>query len=105
MNNAVHEPDKDKKAVPSFFYMRPREDLTWNDNPPFPLEMSEGSEGPNVKKLQEYLQARGLYDGPIDGHFDKVTEKAVQSFQLSKDLPPHGKVDLKTWASIFSNAL
>ncbi|BAY42851.1 peptidoglycan-binding domain 1 [Scytonema sp. HK-05] len=58
-----------------------------------------GSEGADVKRLQEYLNAHG-YHIAADGIFGAKTEAAVQDFQRSHGLTPDGIVGHNTWAAI-----
>ena len=43
--------------------------------------LSVGSKGPAVKVLEEKLEARGLFHGAADGHFDHQTKVAVERFE------------------------
>ena len=55
-----------------------------------------GSKGPDVKTLQRKL---GI---SADGVFGPMTEKAVERFQLDKNLPVSGIVDNDMWALILN---
>ncbi|NEP18344.1 MAG: peptidoglycan-binding protein [Leptolyngbya sp. SIO4C1] len=50
-----------------------------------------------VKRVQEQLQQRGYYDGPIDGVYGDDTQTAVQSFQTDAGFEGTGRVDRSTW--------
>ncbi|MEO1592029.1 MAG: peptidoglycan-binding protein [Cyanobacteria bacterium J06632_22] len=50
----------------------------------------------SVRALQEQLQQRGYYDGPVDGLYGSGTERAVQSFQQDTGLPSTGEIDIPT---------
>lgn len=59
-----------------------------------------------VRNLQRYLRTISFYDSsiprvPIDGIYDKETEKAVRAFQSTRGLNVTGRVDKKTWDMIF----
>ena len=42
------------------------------------------------RRIQEALQRRGLYTGPIDGLFGPATERAIRAYQRSIDAEPTG---------------
>lgn len=67
-----------------------------------PLEpiLRNGAEGPAVIRLQQRLQALGLYDGPIDGGFGDITEDAVKAAQSNAGLEVDGIVGPATWQAI-----
>ncbi len=48
----------------------------------FSAQFQRGSEGENVKKLQELLTGLGYYQGTLSGVYDDATMDAVVSFQL-----------------------
>ena len=49
-----------------------------------------GDSGAEVKKIQRFLKAQGLYKGPIGGNYRKYTEKAVRKFQAEHGLAIDG---------------
>ncbi len=58
-----------------------------------------GMKGKEVVRLQEFLQKNGWgipNDGPVTGHFGKVTKKAVENFQKANGLAAVGTVGPKT---------
>jgi peptidoglycan hydrolase-like protein with peptidoglycan-binding domain len=55
-----------------------------------------GSQGESVRQLQQQLQQRGYYDGPIDGIFGTRTQQAIQSFQQDAGFNRTGQVDPAT---------
>ena len=59
-------------------------------------QLKKGDRGSDVKTLQTAL---GL---TVDGVFGPLTEKAVERFQLDKDLMVTGVVDSNTWTLIHS---
>jgi hypothetical protein len=58
----------------------------------------DGNEGDEdrVRKVQTALQAKGYYEGPIDGIIGPKTRSGVREFQQDQQLPATGKVDDKT---------
>lgn len=62
-----------------------------------------GSRGENVKTLQTMLKQQKLYNGPINGIFDRQTRSAVIAFQHSKKLHADGVVGSQTWTAIRSS--
>ena len=67
-------------------------------------QISLGSQGSDVKRLQEILSGGGYNVGPIDGIFGHQTVAAVKSFQLTKGLLADGVVGPQTWAALFGPA-
>jgi len=67
--------------------------------------LQEGSEGDDVRVLQQYLNAisvtnPGLGAVSVTGVFDAQTRRAVTQYQQAFDLPVTGSVDERTWNSI-----
>jgi peptidoglycan hydrolase-like protein with peptidoglycan-binding domain len=62
--------------------------------------LRRGSRDRNVVRLQEVLQASGLYYGAINGTFSSTTEESVQAFQRRCGLVPNGIVDRYTWLAL-----
>ena len=62
-----------------------------------------GSRGENVKTLQTLLKQQKLYNGPVNGIFDRQTRSAVIAFQRSKKLHADGIVGSQTWTAIRSS--
>lgn len=56
-----------------------------------------GMEGATVKRLQQRLQAVGLFKDPVDGIFGSQTESAVKAVQRRYRLKPDGVVGAATW--------
>ncbi len=56
--------------------------------------------GGHVMDLQRGLDQLGLGSGGVDGIFGGQTERAVQSWQLSKGVEPNGLVDELAWVGI-----
>jgi lysozyme len=61
--------------------------------------LKKGSEGPDVKRLQELLVAAGQRI-TVDGDFGPRTEAAVRAFQKDRRLAVDGVVGPKTWAAL-----
>lgn len=64
-----------------------------------------GSTGDEVCKIQEKLQAFGIYLGPLDGIFGGGTEGAVRVFQEREGLAVDGIVGPVTWAKLVGGEL
>lgn len=62
--------------------------------------LQKGSQGPDVKKLQQFLKDLHFYTDTVDGGFGPKTEYAVKAFQKSKGLLDDGKVGPKTWVAL-----
>ena len=60
-----------------------------------------GVSGMAVQRVEEFLKAAQLYNGPIDSSFGGGLESAVKSFQKKQNLPPTGLIDGATWAKMF----
>jgi hypothetical protein len=54
----------------------------------FNQDLSFGSSGSEVLKLQEFLITQGVYSGPITGNFYSLTLKAVKDFQTRENISP-----------------
>lgn len=59
-----------------------------------------GDRGPLVRILQTQLERAGFDVGAIDGIFGPRTDAAVRAFQLQKNLPVTGVVDVATWTAL-----
>ncbi|MBR1409305.1 MAG: peptidoglycan-binding protein [Clostridia bacterium] len=59
-----------------------------------------GSEGDDVRTLQQKLAAMGYYSGSITGHFGSKTESAVAAFQSANGLSADGIAGSKTLNAI-----
>ena len=62
-------------------------------------QISYGSAGDDVKKLQALLNDRG-YDLTVDGIFGAKTQAAVKDYQSKNALSADGIVGVKTWGSL-----
>ncbi len=61
-----------------------------------------GMQGPAVTRLQERLQAIGLFSSAIDGVFGPATETAVKAAQQRYQLDQDGVVGPATWQALLS---
>ena len=59
-----------------------------------------GSKGEEVRRIQEKLQALGIYRGPLDGDYGGGTEAAVKLFQEREGLEADGIVGPITWGKL-----
>jgi peptidoglycan hydrolase-like protein with peptidoglycan-binding domain len=77
--------------------------LTWakmlseHSNPP---TLSEGSSGPVVSALQNFLNVANPAASPalaVDGQYGPLTRRAVEAYQAAHTVPSDGIVGYKTW--------
>ena len=66
------------------------------------LEM--GSEGSEVKQLQQKLKDLGYLSGSVDGKFGIATEAAVIAFQKNNNLTADGKAGVATLSKLYSGS-
>ncbi len=66
----------------------------------YPPTLEQGSEGDEVKALQNALKARGYDPEGIDGKFGPNTTKAVKEFQRDNDLEEDGIAGPNTWQTL-----
>ena len=59
-----------------------------------------GSQGNEVKAIQQELKDRGLYSGEVDGIFGSATESAVKRFQTQQGLTADGVAGPQTLAKL-----
>lgn len=62
--------------------------------------LKQGSNGPDVRDLQQALKALGHDPGPIDGVFGARTTAAVKAFQQVREITVDGIVGRATWINI-----
>ena len=48
-------------------------------------------------EIQKALKARGYYNGPVDGIWNRETWAAIVEFKRERGLNPDGIVDAATW--------
>ena len=70
------------------------------DAGPVPTLMSVA----DVTRIQEKLAAAGVYAGPVDGKWGKLSTDATKAFQEKKSLVPTGKPDQVTWGALVADA-
>lgn len=64
--------------------------------------LCNGMTGKDVTVLQAILQARGYYDGQLNGQFDSFLDSAVKKFQSDQRLAVDGIVGPITWGKVMS---
>jgi len=62
--------------------------------------LRRGMDGDAVTRLQQRLQAIGVFSGSVDGVFGAETELAVQEAQRNFNLEPDGVVGPATWEAL-----
>lgn len=70
--------------------------------PSIPSDMSNGSGGRDVVRLQRRLNCLEYYYGGLDGQFGSGTASAVTAFQRRNDLPETGVADQATMTALFN---
>ncbi len=63
-----------------------------------------GSEGSEVKKMQQRLKELGYLTGSADGDFGEATEAAVRAFQKANGLTVDGKAGTATLNKLYSDS-
>lgn len=71
---------------------------------PITRMLREGSQGDDVKVLQERLKELRYFTGLIDGKFGRLTRRAVVAFQSEHGLDPDGVVGPKTAEALNESA-
>ena len=90
----------DRKGVPS-------SEGSPTSEPPVPSQLlARGSNGEEVKTLQDRLQDLGYYQDAIDGDFGSATDAAVRAFQSDAfgSAEADGKVGPKTWSKLWQSS-
>ena len=64
-------------------------------------QLSYGSSGSEVEKLQDYLNQVGNYGLDIDGKYGPKTQEAVKNYQSSNNLTVDGIAGNETWGSLY----
>lgn len=67
------------------------------------VELSKGSKGDEVEKLQKRLNELGYSVGKADGDFGNKTKAAIEAFQKDNGLDVTGIADLETQELLFSD--
>lgn len=70
--------------------------------PAIPAELSNGSTGRDVVRLQRRLSCLEYYYDGLDGQYGPGTATAVSAFQRRNDLPETGTADHATLAALFN---
>ncbi len=71
-----------------------------SDRFPFRHPLDTGDRGALVLWAQSKLAEQELYNGPLDGRFDREVSLAVRKFQESNRLAVTGVIDRKTWNAL-----
>lgn len=77
------------------------EDFYSEHFPAIPPELSTGSSGRDVVRLQRRLSLLEYYYGTLDGSYGEGTAKAVTDFQKRHKLPQTGVADRQTLQTLF----
>lgn len=64
--------------------------LLWKDPLNLPDNISAGSRGPHVRRLQDLLREAGAFDKSLTGVYDQDTRLAVREFQSSRGIREDG---------------
>ena len=73
--------------------VQPSSSQTSNESTPAPIinrTLSKGSQGADVKALQNYLRAVGIFQGETTENYLSKTEAAVKKFQAQNGIEPTG---------------
>ena len=65
-------------------------------------ELSKGSSGGNVVRMQQWLNQAGYLSGIADGDFGGGTQKAVKAYEKDNSLTPDGIADIAFLLSLYS---
>ncbi|MBQ6400456.1 MAG: peptidoglycan-binding protein [Clostridia bacterium] len=66
--------------------------------------LSDGSEGEQVRRLQQRLKDLGYYTGSVDGRYGSGTQAAVMAFQLRNSLTVDGKAGPATQRLLYGSS-
>jgi peptidoglycan hydrolase-like protein with peptidoglycan-binding domain len=67
----------------------------------YPGSQAKGSDGPGVKRVQEWLSLHG-FGTAVDSQFGSATAQALSAFQNSESLSATGMLDQATWNRLVS---
>ena len=93
---------KEVKKVKATATPKPSPSLSPEESAAQYLILQKGSEGSEVKALQEALIELGFLKGKADGKFGSATENAVMLFQMANDYPTTGIMDANIQAFLYS---
>lgn len=63
-----------------------------------------GSRGSEVSRLQQTLNNKGIWAGPVDGIYGKMTEKAVVDFQIASRILVDGIAGSQTQSYLYNSS-
>ena len=94
--SATPTPDPETQLIEKYRLMTPL---------PLPQQtLQYGDSGEYVLAAQQQLTALGYYHGNCSGSYLEGTQSAVRRFQKYNDFKETGKLDVATWALMFSSA-
>ncbi len=64
--------------------------------------LATGDSGDDVKRVQEYLNTLGYYNGKLSGNYLEGTTAGIKAFQEKNGLTPTGEADVATQRLLFS---
>ncbi len=67
------------------------------------VKLEQGSEGTEVKRVQQRLKELGYYSGSVDGDYGSGTIAAVKAFQNANNLDDDGKAGPMTLDKLYSD--
>lgn len=59
-----------------------------------PRRLAKGDSGADVQYIQSRLRSAGYFNGPVNGKFGEVTERAIKRFEQDQKLPIDGVMSL-----------
>jgi general secretion pathway protein A len=77
--------------------------LFWRDPLNLLTNISPGSEGGHIKRLQDLLREAGAYSRPLTGVYDDDTVLAVKKFQSSRGIEEDGIVGVQTLMFLYGS--
>lgn len=101
---AIMKVQQDLGLLPTGICSAALKDVLFSDGAPVQTgktTVSEGQSGPVVAKLQEALQALGIYQGPIDTIYDAEVAEAVANFQRLCGMEQNGVASPEVQHAIF----
>jgi hypothetical protein len=77
--------------------------LLWKDPLNLLTNISPGSEGGHIRRLQDLLRETGAYSRPLTGVYDDDTVLAVKKFQSSRGIEKDGIVGVQTLMFLYGS--